>query len=67
MDTVDLRDITGDISILVAELSRLGCSVSILEWTDDGLARLEAALPADPDAAQRCTRMIEERRGPIVL
>ena len=67
MDTADLDGITGDISILVAELSRNGCSVSIVEWTDDGLARLEATLPGNQQAAQRCMRMIEERRGPITI
>jgi hypothetical protein len=67
MDTVDMHGITGDISILVGELSRFGCSVAITEWVDDGAARIEAHLPEDEDLAEKCRSLIEERKGPIEL
>jgi hypothetical protein len=68
MDTVELQGITGDITILVGELARFGCSVTITEWVDDGAAaRLEAYLPDDDHAAERCRRLVEERKGPLHL
>jgi hypothetical protein len=67
MDTVELHGITGDISILVGELSRFGCSVAIAEWVDGDTARLEAHLPDDEDLAEKCRSLIEERKGPVEL
>jgi hypothetical protein len=67
MGTHELAGITGDISVLVNELSRFGCSIEIIEWVDGGsAARLQAHLPADRELAEKCRRLIEERKGPVV-
>jgi hypothetical protein len=64
MESVDFAGITGDINILVGELARFGCAVTITEWVDDGsAARIEGRLPTDPDQAQKCRALIEERKG----
>ena len=64
MDTVDFTGITGDINILVGELARFGCAVTITEWVGDGsAARIEGRLPADPELAEKCRTLIEERKG----
>ena len=64
METVDFAGITGDINILVGELARFGCAVKITEWVADGsAAKIEGHLPADPELADKCRRLIEERKG----
>ena len=68
MESVELNGIVGDVTILVAELGRLGCSITITEWVDGGsAARLEAHLPEDGELAERCRVLIEERKGPLHL
>jgi hypothetical protein len=67
MGTHELTGVVGDISVLVGELSRFGCSIEITEWVDGGsAARLEAHLPDDQELADKCRRLIEERKGPVV-